>query len=1491
MAYASLKGELKVGRYYVRFLLDPAMSMEALQGPQKLLGQLYHRFLTEAEPPVQVMCLRAMARVYEHYNNQPFDRYALASLIRLLHEPSIASPTFPPPSSPWSLAGAGVATHPSAPAGGLARGLQESVTVALLGFIAVATRNDSNAQTLLLSCDLVPLLVRLAARANEDLAALPELRHPAAVSPGPGPGALAGIEGPEGCIGILDQSIVETDARPAGAPRDADGEQRGPAETSAALALRLLETMISKKRSVSDAGARLRPLPLAIRLVTSQELLPHLLPLLLSPDPGIKSVALRVIESSLRDAPPRVLASLLALGPVPLVLFALLKAPRDSEEAAGLTRLLRHFHVSANADAATRLEKCRSKGRGYVAEDWLPDGLCLILARDEAWLGRLAEALYWGFDEVECRPWVVWSDAMRRRLYVCLLALLRPYLQRLPLNPLAPLGFPETVEVPNYFEAAEACWLNLNDDGTAAADDDSDLNGGQASGSLAMGYYLDSLARHAASGRALAIAAGDADRLSSRIAERLSEEKALDSRLLADTIKMLQVYAALVLQHTVRPHALEPLVRRILISCRDDPAPPRAPAPAALDAGVPPSPRGERGAGGQEAGDEAAGVGVAQTATWSSRLVTLSEALRWGLCAIATGGSFGGDVTAEISLIRSVLTWNSKCDRLCRPSRALSAACVRTLGQIRAWALRCAATLFVSAPHKRQALEVFATADEDETSLVMIEQIGKAFLDKNSDEISAACSCISSCCSSILGLTHLDGSYESRLGLSLIKSYIPVLILESLLECGDVAATQAPRCPLLSVCAHPQSAHPAEPAGGSRDEAPRPAASDHDVGPAGLFPIFESCSPLAPEVLYKDALKKAEALAAIARHACLGREAAADGAGLPLRALLTAPLYQRLLESDAAGWLRLLFGEHFSADLVWGEENRACLVTVLSELLREREWCIYEGSASAALLHDRLRGFGYRNLRSLTPVAGVYLELLPHQADRAAVPVPGSDSELEVPAGDEVEDMRLLPRGWPVVDLDVFIGNVMDLLAHGLDDSAPTPAQARAALDVLLHLARHFRLLRAKYRHSAAAEALAVDVITSPLRAEVLVSLLQLPRDGAVPQELSLKALRVLATATDSAAAAALCAGCKCQRVPALAGCPGAGRAAPLAKVVSRSVLQRLVIRAGSVAVDDPDRLLLLLVFALNLGRASQGAKLLDELAQQCVVEACVLAVLVCGCDASMTSRGAPPYGAAWGPTQITPQVTADAAQSEGRDGAGEQERREGLDLRVLRVCCAAGALVESMVSGAASGRTGARGADSDRRDGRDGGWGASEAGEAAHGAAAAVAGHSGEREPGLEGGGGRSAQAARDCSSFPGGQQAPPAAARPVPAAAADAPRAARDPAAGASPPRPGAYAGGAQPASKYDGGAEGAGSGAVEAAWRRPGSERLRACLPEWMAAEVLAGRQRLADCLLQNREPVAAADSQAARPGWNHVGRRALWWHLVDLVGVAQRAAADE
>jgi hypothetical protein len=38
------------------------------------------------------------------------------------------------------------------------------------------------------------------------------------------------------------------------------------------------------------------------------------------------------------------------------------------------------------------------------------------------------------------------------------------------------------------------------------------------------------------------------------------------------------------------------------------------------------------------------------------------------------------------------------------------------------------------------------------------------------------------------------------------------------------------------------------------------------------------------------------------------------------------------------------------------------------------------------------------------------------------------------------------------------------------------------------------------------------------------------------------------------------------------------------------------------------------------------------------------------------------------------------------------------------------------------------------------------------------------------------------------------------------------------------------------------------------------------------------------------VAAAESGPARLGWNHVGRRALWWHLADQVSRAKRAIGE-
>jgi len=1464
VAYQTLKSELKVGRYYVRFLLDKSMGMEGIQGPQKFLGQLYHRFLTEPDSSVQVMCLRAMARVYEHYNNQPFDRYALASLIRLLQEPCLASPSSPSPSSPWSLAGA--ATH-SGSAALPHRGLQDDVTTALLAFIAVAIRNDSNAQTLLLSCDLVPLLVRLAARANEGF------RRRA----GPFPRAEITLSCPEeNAVTSEAHADSKEDARsilqaaPGSSPNHADAVDRkemdvsggtGVVTDSAVSALHLVETLVCRTRCVSDTGARLRPLPLVVRLVCSQELLPHLLPLLLTPNPVVVSAVIRILEASLTHAPANVLLSLLSLGPVPMLLLALLNAPPESTTAASLTSLLKLLYASSNIDDASLRTKAQKTGSGHLVEDWLPEGLCLILGREEVWLGRFVEALYWGAEEAECRPWIVWSEDMRNRLCETLRKLLQPFLDRLAVNSLARFEYPEHVWLPNYTEALDACWLDLSSVEQThwdSSDSGSKLHCGN---SLEMGYYLDSLARHAVAGRALAIAAGDAERLSAHILERLNASPALEPAHLPETIKLLQVYSALVLQHTVQVHPLEPLVRRILLSCaQGDDTAFFSPEPSDdTDESSPPM-RLTYESSSSDHGRGAGPAGSVDRELVQSRIEQLSEALRWGLCALASGGLFGEDMEAEVSLIRSILKWNANS----RPSQdadqqhcKLSADSLETresadtnrsskaIGQIRSWALRCAATLFRSPTHGKSALKAFAVcegeADAGNGANLLVGQIEAAFLDYDPDEVSAASCCVTAYCSGLLSFSSSEECEDDYgLGASLLESQVPLLILMSLLKSGDVLySTDGSEKQLSMFTAY------------SRRDSIRLPDTDRDLTLASLFPIVEDSSPFALEMLYKNALKKVEALSVVAREASRRCEAvAADDLGRVLRVLLTPALYQRLLEGDVRYWLSLFFGEQMSPDIVWGSENREHLSQILTELLLEGSRPCESEKPLLHRLCARLEGFRYENLSSLTPVAGVYLELLPLGAckDRPVLYHATEIHDMFV-GSEEMKDIKLVPEGWPILDLDVFIGNVIDLLAHGLDDSGPTPAQVRAALDVLFHLAMHCCLIKAK-QFAENAEIQPVDVITSQSRAEVLLSLLQLPQNDVSTRAITYHTLRLLVLATKSHAAAMFCLSCSCRQVPSIFGMETVGRLFPLDVLLSRAFLSLFVIKSGALAVEDPDRLLQLLLFVCNLARAAAGTKRLDLLAQHCLVEGCILLILLYGCDEMMMSKGL-----------VLNSVVAQANTSQAREQAPHQGQAAAgtcgddaaapagvsrvLDTSVLSLCAVAGSLVETL-SSAGGGGPGVWKQDSDGADSDGTSDSISSAGRQA---AARAAGEKGPAAYDSDG------STARACS-----------------------------------PSRPALAAGRDSPA--WDGSSASDGPGPERRAELRPGPGvvRIRACLPAWMVEAVSTGRQKLAVCLLQDREPLAAAESGPARLGWNHVGRRALWWHLVDQVSHAQRAIGD-
>ena len=1618
VAYQSLKAELKVGRcplqlsravfvhtslfrtaipsraenalfhrYYVRFLLDEKMSMEAVQGPQKLLGQLYHRFLTEPDPPVQVMCLRAMARVYQHYNQQPFDRYALASLIRLLQQPS----------SPWSLSADGASRRrgpdgapPTQGAqGGTGPGLHDGVTAALLSFLAVAIRNDSNAQTVLLSCDLIPLLVRLAASANRQRRCVGAPQSPAACR-------TVSHDAEQACA--AEQGQVQS--------RDKEAPQAALSQDSSALALDLLETLVSKKKTVSDSGALLRPLPLAIRLVTSPELLPHLLPLLLAPRMLVVSAVVRILEISLKNAPPNVLMSSLSFGAVPMLLLSLLYLRENSEQAAAIARLLQQIYLSTAASAS---HETHPPGRGRAVQDWLPEGMRLVLGRDEAWLGRFVEALYWGFEEAECRPWIVWSEEMRHRLHSALLKLMDPFLEGLTSDPLAHFQYPEHVLLPDYSEALEACWLGLTA-GNTQNDDSINSRCQSQSASLEMGYYLDSLARHAVGGRGLAIAAGDAQRLSAHIAERLQAPDALEPQRLPQTVKLLQVCSALVLQHTVQPYPLEPLLRRILARCRHGRQPPPSGAcvqatcdveMTATESGDRLDCRGSDRPTSTETVDQIpdTGWGLATGAGKGKGLggrrgpaeAYLAEALRWGLCAMATGGLFGGDVRAEVSLILSVLAWNSECAQAAKASRELIPWQMANVSQIRAWALNCAASLLRWTAQARQVLDYLASLDEDgkrvqeRLRLKIVEEIEAAMVDNDAEEISAACSCITACCSSITSLTlpeHLHDNYY--IGVCLIESHVPLLLIESILQCGDGRVTDSRQAPgevdslgrprpseagdsgvspqRLTPATHTlvwaasDSHHGASAAMPVRQvndgdklknlkqDSVCPRHPDGDSMPPGTFSLAENTSPYTLEILYKNALSKVEALAAVAREACRRSEAAADELGTMLRALLTAPLYQRLLEGDARHWLNLFFGEQRSADLVWGSENRRYLLRTLTALITKKFRCADSGgSAARGVVSDSLQTFRYDNLACLTPVAGIYLELLPLESvpDLAAgLPMYLNESDLVVVAADEVKDVRLVPAGWPVADLDVFVGNVFDLVAHGLDDSAPTSSQASAALDVLLRLAVHSALLKAKYRCAGATETLGVDVISSLSRAELVVSLLQLSRDDSCSRLISLQALRLLAAATMSPNTAALCLNCTCRRAPVVAGLPASPRLLPLDLLIARGIVCSFAIRTGSLALDDPDRLLYMLHFVLHLLVPVEGRKLLAVLPHHGVVEASVLAILVLACDeSSMTSPGPPPPH-----LSAVPMPRAAAPASPGAAGTAGR-RKECIDARALRLCDLAASLVETLIRPATHERRpldgrvtclkdeghGQGAADADvpngiegraalRRDSQcscgdtcagDAGSAVASAGGAASQARHLPAAH----QRGVGGGAAepQSCAGSAERRVAPGWQSGPEAAPEAAAAVGHTANGASVSASAGsadrrepAGPPQepnggpdwrglvPQAAAGGTSPPRQ---GADGAGVARLAQALQEveekeyggPGLDRLRACLPGWMVEQVCGGR-RLADCLLQDRQLAGDAETGSTRPDWNASSRRKLWWHLVDLVGASQRALAD-
>jgi hypothetical protein len=138
VTYVCLSQEVRVGAYYLRFVISSSFDVESLgQASNRFLGQLYHAFLTAEDLEVKVGCLNAMTKVYKRWNKQPFDALTLSSLTRILGGMNCAPP----------------------------------VRDALLQFLEAAIENAGNARHLVLESDCVPTLMALLTRCHTGIPA------------------------------------------------------------------------------------------------------------------------------------------------------------------------------------------------------------------------------------------------------------------------------------------------------------------------------------------------------------------------------------------------------------------------------------------------------------------------------------------------------------------------------------------------------------------------------------------------------------------------------------------------------------------------------------------------------------------------------------------------------------------------------------------------------------------------------------------------------------------------------------------------------------------------------------------------------------------------------------------------------------------------------------------------------------------------------------------------------------------------------------------------------------------------------------------------------------------------------------------------------------------------------------------------------------------------------------------------------------------------
>ena len=66
--YPSLQEEIRIGDYYLRFLLnEDAEAATPIHDPQQFFNNVYHRFLLSTRTDMKCLCLRAMGIAYERH--------------------------------------------------------------------------------------------------------------------------------------------------------------------------------------------------------------------------------------------------------------------------------------------------------------------------------------------------------------------------------------------------------------------------------------------------------------------------------------------------------------------------------------------------------------------------------------------------------------------------------------------------------------------------------------------------------------------------------------------------------------------------------------------------------------------------------------------------------------------------------------------------------------------------------------------------------------------------------------------------------------------------------------------------------------------------------------------------------------------------------------------------------------------------------------------------------------------------------------------------------------------------------------------------------------------------------------------------------------------------------------------------------------------------------------------------------------------------------